>query len=243
MSDYKMCEEMRSERRLFVPLAKGPYEWFLSGTKKWEVRRQRGVFHAGNITTGRRVELRLGYRPTKPSLWGTIAQTATESNVTQLLRDIPYTDVVPEAENFDNALHQIGEILGVHPTDEVGLIAFRIDLDDPNTFLPPIINMDPRYLHLINLGQKTTTIRRPNRRIEPGPASLRFGSSVEILVAITAVTYVDSRNLSNHDAQRDGYSDRSELLAALQEHYPDFELGETVRILEFKCLSQVSQKP
>jgi ASCH domain len=47
--------------RLFVPLATDPYQWFLSGQKRWEVRRQRGAFSLHHVTQGRRVELRRGY--------------------------------------------------------------------------------------------------------------------------------------------------------------------------------------
>lgn len=235
MNDDRVHERARLDRRLFVPLAKKPYEWFLSGVKSWEVRRQRGAFNLNTVTIGRRVELRLGYRPIRPSLWGTITQIMTEDNVSHLLQKIPYRSVVPEAENYDNARRQIQEILRIGPVGEARLIAFHIDLDDPNR-VQPRIYFDSRYLDLITDGQKTTTIRRPTREVRPGPASFCFGSEVEILVAITAVTYMDAQNLTDHDAQRDGFSDRRELLSALGEHYPGFQLSETVLIVEFKCL-------
>jgi hypothetical protein len=220
---------------MFVPLATDPYNWFASGSKRWEVRRRKGAYGAEHVKVGRRVELRRGYRESSTSLWGTIEDVHLASTIAELLSDVPFGEVVPGAIDQGDAISIAAAILKVSPEEPDAFIAFRVRLDPPDR--PPLrLPLSSDYRLLVKSGDKTTTVRRGDRAVLAGPALLCFGPGDEVPAAVTAVSKGKVISLSEHDAHRDGFAHRGELLMALRRHYPDLEDGEDITVLEFRCL-------
>jgi hypothetical protein len=221
--------------RLFVPLATDPYQWFLSGQKRWEVRRQRGAFSLHHVTQGRRVELRRGYSDARSSLWGTVADVIKKESLAEVFESIPYSEIVPDATDYDSAVGWAADILRIDASQKVETIAFRVVLDKPGAVLTRI-RFAREYRTSILSGQKATTVRRGRWETIPGPAILSFGPQDEVPAAITAVAHTTVSQITEAQAKRDGFSSRDELLTALKSHYSDLRDDESVTILEFKCL-------
>jgi hypothetical protein len=224
-------------RRLFVPLASEPYQWFASGRKTWEVRRAKSAFAPERLFQGRRVELRRGYSGTTSALWGTIVETVSADTLNELFALVPPAEVVPDAADRHDAVSTAAQILRSGTDDTSGFVAFRVKPDGPGEELTRI-SLAPEYGALVTAGTKTTTIRRGHKRILPGPALLCSGGGLdELLVAVTAVIATTLESLDDSDAHKDGFADRQELLDALYRHYPDIESTEPVTILEFKWIN------
>lgn len=214
-------------RRLFVPLSGEPFQWFSSGKKEWEVRRNKGAFRADRLTRGRRVELRMGY--TGESLWGTLAETVIATNTAQLFDRISYKAAVPTATSPLAASTFVENLL----SKDSELVAFRIELDPAGSNTPEI-RFDPALLELIEAGKKKTTIRFGHRDYRPGPVRLRFGESArEGAIVQNRLTSVDA--LTVHDAQSDGFQTIPELIAVLRRYYPDLTHTSPITIVEFTC--------
>lgn len=112
--------------RLFVPLAKDPYDWFLSGAKQWELRKHRGQYTEKNVIIDRDVELRLGYRDSKTSMYGTITRIVCADSLEAFFRQVPYGVVIPIASSRQDAIDISARILSVTPDAKVSLIGFKI---------------------------------------------------------------------------------------------------------------------
>lgn len=97
--------------------------------------------------------------------------------------------------------------------------------------LPPALHFAPRYLEAVRTGAKTTTVRRhdpaPN-----GPVRLVFGDTV-LPATVTEQVTTTVADLDETDAGRDGFTDRAELLAALQSHYPGLQPEAEVVVVHF----------
>lgn len=115
--------------RLFVPLASLAYSWFASGDKQWEVRRLGRGFSLNHVRVGRRVELRRGYS-TPDSIWGTISQVVTAESLEDLYQKINFAEAIPSAVDVGEAIVQTGLILRTDPREPLGIIAFRVMLDE-----------------------------------------------------------------------------------------------------------------
>jgi len=222
-----------TDRRLFVPLSSLPFQWFVSGTKRWEVRRRRGVF-ANGVTPGRRVELRRGYSDVRSSLWGTVTEVVESAGLRELLETVPYHELGAAEMDGPAAEARISEILSVNADESVDLIAFRIELDPPDT-PPTLVRFHPRYWSAVESGMKTTTVRVNDHNYEPGPAVLAVGAN-ELPATVMAVHRCPAASLTEADAQRDGFDSLEELQRALRDHYPSFNGTESVSILEFKVI-------
>lgn len=224
---------MSERRRLFVPLARDPYNWFASGLKQWEVRRERGAFTRNHVSTGRRAELRKGYADRASSLWGTVLEVLTAASLDRLVERIPPRLVVPTAEHDDAAIAEMSTILGVNQNDQVSIIGLRIELDREGT--PSLqLNFAPEYRQLVLAGTKTTTVRRSSSRLRPGPVILHFGDGRSDLVgSIVATTDLTTNMLTVSHAHHDGFDDLDSLVAALQRHYPGLGAEDSLTIVEF----------
>lgn len=113
------------EKRLFVPLAGQPFEWFSSGRKRWELRKYGRQYTEKHLVAGRRVELRRGYS-TGHSLWGTLARTERAESIARFFDVVPYSLVVPGAASLAEAIEVAHGILG---TGEFHVIGFEVGLD------------------------------------------------------------------------------------------------------------------
>jgi hypothetical protein len=221
-------------RRLFVPLTRVAYEWFASGSKRWEVRRAKGAFAAEKLAPGRRVEIRLGYRSAESSLWGMVSEVELAGTLRELLLRIPAAEVVPDAVDAQAAASTVGHILGVDIDEAGSFVAFRVELDEAER-LPTTIPLATEYKAMTLAGKKTSTVRRGRRNIAPGPALLTFGDGAHPAV-ITAVSHTTARALTAADAIQDGFGSRAALLHALHQHYSELSESDEVTKVEFRCL-------
>lgn len=110
--------------RLFVPLASGPYEWFGSGAKEWELRKLGRQYTPKHLVVGRRVELRRGYSAGN-SLWGTLAEVRQAGSISEFFEIVPYSLVIPPAKSLGEALSTAQGILGA---SDLPVIGFRVTI-------------------------------------------------------------------------------------------------------------------
>jgi ASC-1-like (ASCH) protein len=89
--------------RLFVPLADEPFNWFVSGQKKWELRRLGRQYTPKHVRVGRRVELRRGYRG-PDALWGEILNVVEAQSIEDFFNKVPFEEVIPIASSRDDAI-------------------------------------------------------------------------------------------------------------------------------------------
>jgi uncharacterized protein YqfB (UPF0267 family) len=162
-----------------------------------------------------------------------VRNTGLAETLDELFHIVPPIEVVPDAIDMEDAIATASQILQVDPLERSSFVAFRVDIDTPDAQMARI-SFSPRYRQLVMAGKKTTTVRRGQRSIRPGPALLCFGDQSELAGVVTAITSTTVRSLDDADALRDGFANRQELLAALRQHYPDLTIGEPVTILEFK---------
>ena len=94
-----------------------------------------------------------------------------------------------------------------------------------------LLFVKPDYLSRIRAGHKTTTIR-PWKvcSLKPG-AVLSFNGRVR--VTITEVAHVRYGDLTDADAQADGFASRLELDTAFRSHYPGVTVDSLVWVLRF----------
>lgn len=126
-----ISERLNSNRpdRLFVPLATEPYHWFLSGAKRWELRRKGRQYTGRHVRIGRRVELRRGYSSAKDALWGVIDDIAEAESIRAFFKRVPFSEVIPFALSEEEAASMAASILGIDPDASQGVIGFRVSLD------------------------------------------------------------------------------------------------------------------
>lgn len=123
-----MNDEIQS-RRLFVPLASAPFEWFRSGKKSWELRRHGRQFTEKHVIPGRAVELRKGYQTTEDVIWGTVKRTLSAGSLADFFDQVPYQLVVPNAESRSQAVDIATSILGIGEHQPALLLGFEIEFD------------------------------------------------------------------------------------------------------------------
>lgn len=216
-----------SPRRLFVPLSAEPFEWFSSGAKSWEVRRNKGAFRVDLLAEGRRVELRRGY--TGKSLWGTLAEAVVASDVADLFGRISFKAAVPTATSALGAGAFVETLLG----QDSELVAFRVELDPADADTTEI-RFDPTFLESVDSGKKTTTVRAGHRSYNAGPLILRFGETARDAVLLQC-RFTTLGALTENDAQTDGFQSVRELITALLRYYPDLIETSPITIVEFRC--------
>lgn len=123
---FYYMKELSNQKRLFVPLAKEAYEWFLNHNKQWEIRKlNSGQYNTKNLVEGRRVELRLGYRPGN-SIWGVIDAVKMYNNADDLVNDINFKLLIPTANNKNEAIERINDFIG----EESQIITFKVIKDN-----------------------------------------------------------------------------------------------------------------
>ena len=103
-----MAKEMST--RVFVPLTTRAYEWFMSGSKEYELRRARRQFRPENLRRGRDVELRRGY--SGASIWGSVGDVVVADDLGSIFASIEYTRVVPDASSMEDAIQTAIQFVG-----------------------------------------------------------------------------------------------------------------------------------
>ena len=131
-----------SKGRLFVPLSSEPYSWFLSGEKRWELRRYGRQYTVAHVREGRQVELRLGYRSQQQSLWGHIVRTVEANSLDSFFKEVPFRLVIPIAKRIPLARAAEAQTLAEkgHPGGKVLLSGGGLtsaEIYDPAEAVPP----------------------------------------------------------------------------------------------------------
>lgn len=116
---------MTPQKRLFVPLAKEPFEWFESGQKHWEVRKAERGFAPQHVQIGRVVELHLGYS-TPEAIWAEITEVVLADTLEELYERVPFSEVIPVAASVEEATRITTEILRLNLRQSQPLVAFRV---------------------------------------------------------------------------------------------------------------------
>lgn len=112
---------MTSPDRLFVPLARDPFDDFLERGKRVETRKYSPNFNMDTVFPGRKVELRLGYSG-KLSLWGNVGLTVVGS-LDEIFSVFDLRVTHPRFETIEEAIVDIERILGYSKY----YLSFRID--------------------------------------------------------------------------------------------------------------------
>jgi hypothetical protein len=117
-------ENVHNNDRLFVPISREPFHWFDSGEKLWELRRYGRQYTEKYIRTGRKVELRRGYK-SEHALWGRVGKIVISDTLAGIFTTIPYKQIIPTAYSLENAIEIALQFVG--PTSTL-LIAFEVKL-------------------------------------------------------------------------------------------------------------------
>lgn len=122
--------------RLFVPLSAEPYAWFKSGQKRWELRKYGRQYTEKYVRPNRKVELRHGYSDPNQALWGTIISFRITEDLKNFFDRVPYEQVIPIAQNLDDAIAISKKILQIAEDKPVPIIGFEVSLDYDNHLYP-----------------------------------------------------------------------------------------------------------
>lgn len=95
-------------KRLFIPLSAGPYEDFLCGRKRFEVRMHGTRYNEETVYEGRPVELRKGY--SGPSLHGKVGRVVTGS-IEDILTELGLEQVHPRFATAEAAIADIRRMM------------------------------------------------------------------------------------------------------------------------------------
>jgi energy-coupling factor transporter ATP-binding protein EcfA2 len=109
----------------------------------------------------------------------------------------------------------------------------------PEIWPIPRLRMASKYLEAFAAGQKRTTIRSGRLFLPPGPLILQCGRK-EVVAEMTGIRHCLVSDLSDADAQRDGFGCRTDLLRALKHHYPDLAPAAAVSIVSLERLLPVA---
>jgi cytidine deaminase len=100
-----------------------------------------------------------------------------------------------------------------------------------------VLYLDERYLDAVRQGTKRTTVRRHDP-VRTGPVRFVFPhpdkTSTTMDATVTEIETKPMAALDDGDAVRDGFADRTELLAALKRHYPGLDAAAEVDIVHFR---------
>lgn len=95
-----------------------------------------------------------------------------------------------------------------------------------------IIPLADKFADGVLRGHKTSTVRRGYRPYAIGPCILRTDSQ-DILVWVTCIRHCLLSELTEYDAQQDGFESLSELYKELERIYSDFKPEEEVTVVSF----------
>ena len=108
----------------------------------------------------------------------------------------------------------------------------------PESWPIPRLRMASEYLEAFAAGQKTTTIRSGRLYLPPGPLILQCGRK-EVVAELTGIHHCLVGDLTDADAQRDGFGCKNALVRALKRHYRDLAPDAWVSVVSIKHLLPV----
>lgn len=154
----------------------------------------------------------------------------------------PTGDVIPPCGKCRQILFDIDPAIHCIVREANGLTALPASELLPHAFdwraaeKPQRLYMWEGYEHSIRDGSKRQTIRVDDP-FRPGEARIVFekdsGDVVTIPAEIVSVRTTPRAELSEQDAQRDGFTDLAELHAALDQHYPGLGPEDPIEIVAF----------
>lgn len=98
-----------------------------------------------------------------------------------------------------------------------------------------LISPDPQMWADILSEKKKITIREGHRDYQPGPAILCCHlTSRAVMVDITNVRYCTLKEVTEEEYRADGFNSREELLAGLQNFYPDMTFNTPVTVIRWQ---------
>jgi len=96
-----------------------------------------------------------------------------------------------------------------------------------------------KYWNLLVSGRKKATIRIGDLGLKAGDeAFIHCGGYVLGRVKIKKVTRKRLRDLTDEDAEKDGFMSKEDLVKALKRHYPNIGGRTTLTIIEFEWISR-----
>jgi len=95
------------------------------------------------------------------------------------------------------------------------------------------LRLRPELLAATRSGQKQSTIRRGRRQIRTGLLVLESRGE-SLLVHVTGVTYKRFGELTEEDAQGDGYQNLAQLREELRSYYPKLRKNSPLTVVEFE---------
>ncbi len=105
----------------------------------------------------------------------------------------------------------------------------------PESWTMPRLLMNSKYLEAFAGGEKTTTIRTGRLFLPTGPLILQCGRK-EIVAELTGIRHCLASELTDMDAHRDGFANRTTLMRVLKQHYPELAADAWLSIVSLKSL-------
>jgi len=94
------------------------------------------------------------------------------------------------------------------------------------------------YYMPILTGEKTQTMRKNKKRVRPGDIVLAVftGTDFTQKLRITKIGYKQLKQITDEDAQLEGYKNREELQKTLMKIYPRIDKFDRLYYYRFKCI-------
>ncbi|KMS85416.1 ASCH domain-containing protein [Prauserella rugosa] len=154
----------------------------------------------------------------------------------------PTGDVIPPCGKCRQIFFDLDPTIACVVREANGLTALPVSTLLPHAFdwraadAPQRLYMWEGYEQSIRDGDKTQTIRIDDP-FRPGPADLVFekesGEVLTMPAEVLSVRTTTRRELTETDAQRDGFADLAQLHTALDQHYPGLGDDAPVDVVEF----------
>jgi len=100
-----------------------------------------------------------------------------------------------------------------------------------------MLHFRPEYVRAILSGKKRATIRVGARNVRPGMIIiLAVGGKPFAKARVVSVRRKKVREITEEETRKEGFSDFTELYAALRSHYPGLSLDDEVTIIEWQLI-------
>lgn len=98
---------------------------------------------------------------------------------------------------------------------------------------PQVLRLRSEFFDVVRRGQKCSTIRAGRRNFKVGPLILQSNFDT-LTVQVTEVVYKKLGELTQDDAQTDGFVTLEELRTTLKKIYPNLHKNSTVTLIYFQ---------
>jgi len=100
------------------------------------------------------------------------------------------------------------------------------------------LKFNKEYYMPILAGEKTQTMRKNKKRVKPGEIirAVFPGTDFTLKLKITKIGYKQLKQITDEDAQLEGYKTNDELKKALMTIYPRIDKFDRLYYYRFKCI-------